>query len=174
LEWPLPAAGSSRWQELPRGEMAALVTGCLSGSRIVELRLQGKADTAATAAQTVFAAYSPGAIAAVWIGLRGPKQTLTVIVQRQPGRSPAYWLGPELAASGGFDIHVAFHPDMGPGGVLYRHHDDPRWSSLRGATATGVERLDWPQRWSIGHGPGGLHDRPYRDLSSLRVSIATG
>ena len=29
------------------------------------------------------------------------------------------------------------------------------WSSFRGATATGVERLEWPSRWSIGHGPGG-------------------
>ena len=34
-----------------------------------------------------------------------------------------------------------------------------------------MERLDWPSRWSIGHGPAGAIDRPYVD-ASLRVSLA--
>ena len=170
LDWPLPIAGPFQWRELPSGEIDALFSGRLTSGRIAKLRLKGKTGTVAVA-QTVFSAFSPGAMAALWLGLRGPKQTLTVIVQREPGRSPIYWLGPDLAASDSFDIHVAFYPDMGPGGVLYRHHDDPQWSSFRGATATGVERLDWPSRWSIGHGPGGENDRPYFG-SSLRVSIA--
>jgi hypothetical protein len=62
---------------------------------------------------------------------------------------------------------------MGPGGLLYRNHDDCQWSSFRGATAVGVERLDWPSGWSIGHGPGGKNDRPFFG-SSLRISIANG
>ena len=140
------------------------------GGRIAELRLSGKTNTAA-AAQTMFSAFSPDALAALWLGLRGPKQTLTVIVQREQGRSPIYWLGPDLASTGSFDIHIALYPDMGPGGVLYRHHGDTRWSSFRGATATGLERLRWPSRWSIGHGQGGTKDRPYSG-ASLTVSIA--
>lgn len=153
--------------------MAALFAGRLPGGRIAEMRLKGKTGSAVAAAQTMFSASSPSAMAALWLGLRGPKQTLTVIVQREPGRSPIYWLGPDLAGSDSFDMHVAFYPDMGPGGVLYRRHDDPLWSSFRSATATGVERLDWPSQWSIGHGPGGVNDRPYFD-ASLRVSIAIG
>jgi len=42
------------------------------------------------------------------------KQTLTVIVHREPGRSPSYWLGPDLAANENFNIHVAFPPLWGP------------------------------------------------------------
>jgi len=173
LDWPVPIAGPLRWQELPHGETDALFAGRLTGGRIVELRLKGKTSSAGAVAQTMFSASSPGAIAALWLGVRGPKQTLAVIVQREPGRSPIYWLGPDLAASDSFDIHVTFYPEMGPGGMLYRRHDDPRWSSFRGATATGVEQLDWPSRWSIGHGPGGVNDRPCLD-PSLRVSIAIG
>src|SRR6516162_11546251 len=98
------------------------------------------------------------------------KQTLTVIVHREPGRSPSYWLGPDLPASENFDIHVAFSPDMGPGGVLYRYHNDLQWSSFRATTATGLERLDWPPGWSIGHGQSGKSDCPYLG-SSLSVGI---
>src|SRR6516164_10358107 len=46
------------------------------GGRIAELRLSGKTNTAA-AAQTMFSAFSPDALAALWLGLRGPEQTLT-------------------------------------------------------------------------------------------------
>lgn len=170
VEWPLPIDGPFPWQELPHGETEAVFSGDLAGGRIAELRLSGKTATVA-AAQTMFSAFPPDAIAALWLGLRGPKQTLTVIVQREPGRSPIYWLGPDLVSTDSFDIHVAFYPDMGPGGVLYRHHGDTRWSSFRGATATGLERLRWPSRWTIGHGQGGTNDRPYSG-SSLTVSIA--
>jgi hypothetical protein len=171
LEWPLPIAGRLRWHELQRGETDALCSRHLAGGRLTELRLRGKTGNVA-AAQTMFSAFSPGEAGPLWLGLRGTKQTLTALVQREPGRSPNYWLGPDLAANDNFDIHVAFYSDMGPGGLLYRHHDDPKWSSLIGATATGVERLDWPSRWSLGHGPGGISDRPYLG-SSLTVSIAT-
>ena len=170
VEWPLPIHGPFPWQELPHGETEAVFSGDLADGRIAELRLSGKTATVA-AAQTMFSAFPPDAIAALWLGLRGPKQTLTVIVQREPGRSPIYWLGPDLVSTDSFDIHVAFYPDMGPGGVLYRHQGGTRWSSFRGATATGLERLRWPSRWTIGHGQGGTNDRPYSG-SSLTVSIA--
>lgn len=51
---------------------------------------------------------------------------------------------------------------MGPGGVLWRSGDDAAWSSLCGASAWGAERLDWPARWSVGHGKGGPDDCPFR------------
>ena len=150
-----------------------LVLGRLKDRRIAELKLKGRAASVDVAtAQTIFSAFSPGSIEAIWLGLRGPKQTLTVIVHREPGRSPSYWLGPDLAANENFDIHVAFSPDMGPGGVLYRYHNDPQWSSFSAATATGLERLDWPPRWSVGHGQRGMNDSPYLGGSmSVGISI---
>jgi hypothetical protein len=95
-----------------------------------------------------------------------------LIARREPGRSPSYWLGPDLAANENFDIHVCFFPDMGPGGVLYRHSNDPKWSSFKSATATGLEQLDWPSRWSIGCGQSGLNDCPYLgSLLSVGISV---
>jgi hypothetical protein len=176
LEWPLPIADPSQWQELPRGETDTLFSGHLEGGRIVELRLKGQTGSTEVApAQTIFSTFSPGSIAPLWLGLRGPKQTLTLIVGRDPGRSPSYWLGPDLPAGHDFDIHFALCPDMGPGGVLYRHHDDPRWSSFKAATATGLEQLAWPSRWSVGHGQGGVDDRPYRGSPLIvRISSMSG
>ena len=173
LEWPLGLADASQGQELPPGETDALFSGHLQGGRIAELRLKGRTPTADVAtAQTIFSAFSPGSIAALWLGLRGPTKTLTLIVRREPGRSPSYWLGPDLAANENFDIHVCFSPDMGPGGVLYRYSNDPKWSSFKSATATGLEQLDWPSRWSIGRGQSGMNDCPYLgSLLSVGVSV---
>ena len=158
IEWPLPSPDPAR------GHVR-------SGRRIV-LRLVGQSATTDTAsAQTVFTAFAPGSIASFWLGLRGPKQTLTVIVGRDPGRSPSYWFGPDLPVGDGFDIHVAIYPDMGPGGLLCRRHETPRWSSFNSATARGLEQLSWPQQWAIGHGQGDAEDRAFRG-ASLSFQIA--
>jgi len=115
LEWPFALADAVQWQELPPGETDALFSGRLKDSRIAELKLKGRiANVDVTTAQTIFSAFSAGSIEAIWLGVRGPEQTLTVIVHRKPGRSPSYWQGPDLAANENFDIHVAFPPTWGP------------------------------------------------------------
>ena len=127
VEWPLPIHGPFPWQELPHGETEAVFSGDLAGGRIAELRLSGKTATVA-AAQTMFSAFPPDAIAALWLGLRGPKQTLTVIVQREPGRSPIYWLGPDLVSTDSFgsspqpssDCRPKLMKDFGGAEILYR------------------------------------------------------
>ena len=172
LEWPMTNPDPAQWMELPRGDADALVSGHLPSGRSIELRVTGQSATNdAAAPQTIFTAFASGAIAPFWLGLRGPAQTLTVIVGRDPGRSPAYWLGPDLAADAPFDIHVAIYPDMGPGGLLYRHHDNPRWSSFNAATARGVEGLSWPPHWAVGHAQGGPEDRPFKG-AALAVQMA--
>jgi hypothetical protein len=170
LQWPLAAPDPAIWKILPHGEMEALFRGRLPGVRRVELRLTGQTTDTAPA-QTVFTAYAPGTIAPFWLGLRGPKQTLTIIVGRDPGRSPSYWFGPDLPAGDAFDIHVVIYPKMGPGGLLYRHHGSPHWSSFNSATSRGLEQFSWPDRWAIGHGQGGGEDRPFRG-AALSVQIA--
>jgi hypothetical protein len=112
--------------------------------------------------QTLFTAHSPEAIAPVWLGLRGPNQTLTLIVGKQPGRSPSYWFGPDLPADFDFDFHIAFYPGMGPGGILYRNHGETAWTSFKAATATGIENVRWPGSWNVGYGQHGSSDRPFK------------
>jgi hypothetical protein len=172
LEWPFRLTDGTQGQALPSGAMEARFSGRLQSGEVAEFRLRGQTPDADVApAQTIFSAFSPGAIAVLWLGLRGPHQTLTLILARDPGRSPSYWFGPNLPAGQNVDIHVAFYPDMGPGGVLYRLHDDSRWSSFKAAAATGLERLAWPSRWSVGQGQGGPDDRPYRG-STLSVEMS--
>ncbi|QND49877.1 hypothetical protein HB780_30890 [Rhizobium lusitanum] len=171
LQWPFKEAGSEDWQSLLPGTHAAAFVGSTSNNRIVELRIRGlMPDTAHAPAQTLFSAFDPDSIAPLWLGLRGPRQTVTVILGREPGRSPHYWVGPDLAAGQSFDIDIVLHAGMGPGGVLYRMHGDNRWTSFDAASATGLDRLVWPDQWSVGHGQGGAADRAFMGRE-LQVSI---
>src|SRR5580700_8900291 len=69
------------------------------------------------------------------IALRGPDQTLTVVVSPEPGRSSGYWHGPRTARGGTFDFQIMVHTDMGPGGLLVRSGEGGSWSSLRSSSA---------------------------------------
>lgn len=167
VEWP-PAVPSA-WTELSSGEIAESFDALPAKDRFVELRLQGRAAVSDVApAQTILSGRSPDSPASIWLGLRGPKQTLTVTLAREAGRSPSYWFGPDIAAGADFDIHVGLNADMGPGGIMFRHHDSLRWSSLRSATARGLEGLGWPANWKLIHDRGGDSFRG----TSLKVSLA--
>lgn len=169
LSWPPKSHGGADWRGLVTGEQAAGFTGEVH--RLIELRCRGRSAPEGWApAQTLFSAFTEGTLAPVWVGLRGVRQTLTVIVGRQPGRSPLYWFGPDLPPGRDFDLQLGFHPAMGPGGMLVRDHADPRWTSCRGASATGIEQLAWPARWAVGHGQGGPADRPFAG-PALNVAI---
>lgn len=166
LRWPFKSAETSR--HLSPGLNEADFGGLRGDDYIVHLSISGcLADEAHAPAQTLFSAFGPKEIAPVWLGLRGPRQTLTVILGRDPGRSPHYWFGPDLAPDHLFDIDIALHAGMGPGGMLYRTPTNRGWSSLKGASPTGLERTVWPGQWSVGHGQGGAMDRPFmgKDLS---------
>ncbi|MDR6292728.1 hypothetical protein E9232_005268 [Inquilinus ginsengisoli] len=174
LEWPLPPIPNDAWRILPMGESAAPLSGGLDPGRFVTFRLTGRAAPAGTsAAQTLVAAFDPGSLAPLWIGLRGPRQVLTVILGREPGRSPHYWFGPGLPPDAAFDIQLVLHPDMGPGGVMGRLGETARWSSLSAASASGIERLEWPSRWSVGHGQRGPADRGFQG-AALTAAMAIG
>ena len=172
LEWPIPRLPVERWRALPAGESVALLTGRLGPGRFVVFRFEGQAAAKDTSlAQTLLSAFSPGVLAPLWIGLHGPRQTLTAILGGQPGRSPHYWHGPEFEPSARFDLYLLAYADMGPGGILYRFGDHDHWSSLAAASATGPERLDWPDRWSVGHAQGGPTDRRFLG-PTLTASVA--
>jgi hypothetical protein len=168
LKWPLPSFGGG-WTTLPRGISPAPLCGVPAPGTVIALKLSGHTAVSAAAPQTLLCAPVPGMIAPLWLGLRGPKQTLTLILGRESGRSPHYWIGPDLCAGQDFALDVAFYPDMGPGGVLWRRSGDTRWTSFAAASATGLEHLSWPAVWSVGHGQARADDTPYAG-SQLRIA----
>ena len=160
----------------PVDQWRALDEAGICKDRIAAFRFTGLTATASTStAQTLLAGLHAGRRAPLWIGLSGPLQRLTVILEPEPGRSPHYWLGPAVTADAPFDIQLLVHPGMGPGGLLYRLEADAPWSSLSSASAWGAERLDWPERFSVAHGPAGPHDRAFlgRDLA-VSTTIVEG
>ena len=166
LSWPLTLPPVERWP--------ALSEAGIGEDRIVAFRFTGHAAAAgASPAQTFLSAFRSGIRAPLWVGLRGPAQRLTVILEPEPGRSPHYWLGPAIAAGSPFDIQLLIHRGMGPGGLLYRLAADAPWSSLSAASAWGAERLDWPERWIVGHGQDGPADRAFlgRDLAASATTV---
>jgi hypothetical protein len=170
LSWPLPLADVTEWQTLPAGVCEAPIVGGPYDDRILGLRFTGRVPAAGDgSAQTLLSAFRPDLQMPLWIGLRGPDQRLSVIVGPEARRSPHYWHGPSVAAGSPFDVRLVIHTGMGPGGFLCRGAGDTRWSSLAAASAWGAERLEWPQRWSIGHAARGPADQPFRG-STLAAS----
>jgi hypothetical protein len=160
LAWPLPPLDSADWSALLRGANPAPLSGTPVPATLIALKIAGR-TAVASAPQTLLCTVAPGTIAPLWLGLRGPQQTLTLILGRERGRSPHYWIGPNLLADRDFAFDVAFCPDMGPGGVLWRRSGDLSWTSFAGISSTGLERFSWPELWSVGHGQSGPDDMRY-------------
>ena len=70
--------------------------------------------------------------------------------------------------------HLALHPGMGPGGILYRRDDSAPWSSLSSTSPKGTEDLTWPCKWSIGMRFGNPSDQPFfgNGLQIVRTNVA--
>jgi len=167
LSWPPRLPASIEWQTLQPGRQSAPVSGEPvgrdNGSAMLAWRFSGRtAGGAAGAPQTLLAAWSDDAVLSpLWIGLTGQDQRLTVVIGPTPRRSPHYWFGPSLGPDQPFDIQLALHTGMGPGGVIWRQDDDAPWSSLEAASPWGPERLVWPQNWSVGQDKGDPLKAPF-------------
>jgi hypothetical protein len=172
LKWPIEVPQSVEWKKFETGEIQSADSkdNALS-ARFAVWRFTGiSADSASGAPQTIISGWNTDKfLAPLWIGLRGNKQRLCVLLSRKPGRSPHLWLGPELLPNIHFDMQFAIHTGMGPGGLLWRRDDKSLWSSLKAASPWGAETFDWPKHWSIGHGQHGPDDAPFRG-SNLEVT----
>jgi hypothetical protein len=168
LAWPLALPPSGGWTPLAHGDQAAPAWGERGDdalrARLVAFRFTGVCPPAGEGeAQTLLCGWDPGpTLAPVWIGLQGPEQRLGALLSPAPGRSPHLWLGPMLPPGRPFEIQVAIHTGMGPGGLLWRWNDGGPWSSLVAASPWGAERLAWPARWGVGHDERGRAGRPFR------------
>lgn len=173
LSWPPVVPTIDQWQLLSPGENLAPVTGRLGDGDMLAFRFAGHASGEAVGtAQTLLSAYGPGIQAPLWIGLSGPDQRLTVTVGPEPRRSPHYWYGAATKPNKAFDIRLLLHMGMGPGGILVSD-DNGVWTSLNAASPWGAERLNWPERWSVGHAQGGPTDRVFcgRSLKAMTAVI---
>lgn len=161
LKWPLSCPAPSDWRLLQQDRIVSPFSSGANPDHNLFLHLQlASLNCLTSAAQTVFSAFHESTLATIWLGLRGPSQTLTLIAAKNHGRSPAYWIGPDLAGNRNIDLQIAICPDMGPGGVLWRHANTESWSSFETASVAGLTASAWPQNWVIGHGQRGARDRP--------------
>lgn len=171
LSWPIPLPPSSEWSLCDDEFMIPNANSDAPTSvQFVVWRITGQcAEKEQSAAQTLLCGWEDDALAPIWIGLRGAEQRVVVSLSPKRGRSPHYWLGPTLTSGQPFDIQIAIHTGMGPGGLLWRQNDTAAWHSLRGASAWGAERLRWPTNWHVGHGQNGKQSAPFQG-SSLTIT----
>ena len=176
LTWPVRLPQPLRWRPIVGGAgpwqnpLADTTPSDWPSGPVFLWRVQGRTEPGAAGEQALLSASSSEGLPAFQIALRGPDQTLTVVVSPEPGRSPGYWHGPRTAPGGTFDFQIMVHTDMGPGGLLVRSGEGGSWSSLRSSSAWGAERLVWPSRATVGHGPLGPTDRPFLGRA-LSVSV---
>ena len=142
LDWPPPEPAA----------LGAVDAAPASLDGPVLLRLAGRTAVSAGPRQTLVCATAGGAMP-IWIGLAGRSQQVSVMLASEAGRSPHYWTGPAMALDEAFSVDLLLHPGMGPGGILWRAGPGAPWSSLRGHSATGPERITGPLRWVAGTAP---------------------
>ena len=166
LQWPEPALESPDFAMLePTSAPQKPATGCW----IAHFSISGYASLSEIDQTILTGSQTWEGPEAIWVGMFEGSNRLTVQLVPEPGQGAQRWDGPRLA--GPFDLEIAIHSGMGPGGVLWRETGGV-WSSLWSSTARGASQLAWPEAWNVGHGPSGNGDRPFVG-SELNVNVAT-
>ena len=91
-----------------------------------------RAPAAASPRRRVLLTLHDSADLRLWGGQAGPRGRLTVTLHPELGRSPHYWLGPEIEDL--VELDLAVLPSMGPGGLHWRTPGGP-WSSLASSSS---------------------------------------
>ncbi len=168
LAWELRLPPSETWDNFDRDSAKALPADCLQNIKrsyvFVWEIVADMTGSDSNKPQTLLCMEPvDAALPTLWLGISGADKQLTLLLSPQANGSPHRWIGPTLPANKPFRIQFAIHSGMGPGGLLWRWHDDCPWSSLIGASAWGAERLQWSSNWSIGECAGDQRFRG-RDL----------
>jgi len=175
LVWPPVLPDRTQWRAMTTGWTCFNgpdAEGCAGGpTDMTAWRIRGFAG-ADPRPQTLFCTSAgPDMLPSLWVGLSGRDRKLTVTLAPEAGRSPHYWFGPALGAGEQFDVELAVHRGMGPGGIIWRPGPDAPWTTLRSASSWGAERLRTPQQAWVGHGPRGGGDTPF---CGAALEITTG
>lgn len=165
--WPFQCPAVAEWPEQP----PTAVEQALAAPDVLLLHFEGDGASPAIEDQTLLVGWTEAiAPEAIWIGLRGAR--LEVRLSPQRGAPPLIWRGPAIAGEFGFDL--ALHPELGPGGVLFRTGESAPWSSLTAMASQGFGPLAWPERWAVGAGRGGFTRRGVQPEMPERVEPFLG
>jgi hypothetical protein len=143
LNWPLLTPASDTWQsvtvdhKLPTSTEMAM--GNLRQARTLLLRFRG---THRSNGQQTFMRDSENSCR---IGIENNR----LCVRLKPvAKDDMAWFGPTIE-EGPFDLQLAIHTGMGPGGVLFRKSDEHAWTSLDTKAWHGPTDASWPKDWSL-------------------------
>ena len=159
LEWPPKLPEETLWSEVDPKALPMFS----AQPFLLAFNFEGVAPDAPHKTPQTFLSLVAEGSSVLWIGLQAHR--LCVLISPAPGRSPHLWYGPHLEPEKPFNVQVLIHPGMGPGGILWRWHEDISWSSLQAASSWGAERLSGGDMWHLGYGASPT-DRPFlgRDL----------
>ena len=164
LSWPLEHPAVKDWRELDVPQASDTLSAVDWSKEVVALRISGRfqRERPHQEDQTILCGidFSEG-VEPVWIGIDGDSGRLVVRIVPLSGYGWQVWMGPKLKVGDSFDFQLAFHPDMGPGGVLYRQQETDAWSTLESTSCKGTESLKPPVRWAVGHSQSGAEDRRF-------------
>ena len=92
----------------------------------------------------------------IWVGREQAQLVVEIVLW--PGGPVGRWVLRSFTGCARFALEIL--PAMGPGGVVARLDGGPP-SSLLTNVAEDLDRVRWPRRWCLGHGPSGATDEPY-------------
>jgi hypothetical protein len=173
-QWPPPQPGPQDWHRPEPSELSGSLAPQRCSQHFVAWRFTGILPAAPIDdEQTLLCGFDvQEGPPTVWIGFESGSRQLSVRLLPQPGTGPQSWRGPHLARGDTFDLTVALHPGLGPGGVLWRLADQAPWNSLTSQGSRGAERLAWPGLWGLGGALNGPADSPFRgDQLSLQIAV---
>jgi hypothetical protein len=129
FDWPFPAGSAEKWPTVDAIRLPP------EQRDIVLLRIRGKVPQSHVWLSSRDGEFRVG----VDVGTR------TVAVELAlPGQGVRRWRGPAIDFADPAPLQLAFHPGMGPGGILWRWTDKDAWSSMESASASGLEAFRWP------------------------------
>jgi len=155
LSWPFEIDRSKKWHFLCSEDNVIKCKNWKKNSihNIFIFEFSGRTpDKAIASLQNLLCGYrSKEDLPVIWIGLTGLEQQVTIYLRPKAGRSPHHWYGPKIGINTEFKLQLGIHNGMGPGGIMWKWHENDSWSSCSSASPWGAERLEWPENWSMGN-----------------------
>jgi hypothetical protein len=141
LDWPMPEPSAAAWSAPGRLDSGI--------DDVVYLEINGINEIRPSALGDDGPPQDPSLIPWLWsadhrleIGVDASSSELLVSIQLDEA-DPQVWRGPEAGPGFGNGVTLAFHPAMGPGGVLWRKPTERAWSSMTSPAADGPGLGAW-------------------------------
>lgn len=137
LSWPFPSSDPESWKQARELSLSTK-----EANHILLLQLKGRYIRPAPYQHSMELLTSEDG--RFWLGIDFRSERLMLrLYLRDIGEQ--YWTGPAIDYAGPISLQLAFHPGMGPGGMLYRQDRQAHWSSMLSSSASGLETYEWPK-----------------------------